>query len=63
MQFLQYVAVIASLLTNVAVNAMPMVGLGISELAYLLKEFKSEKMTNCDVSKAVIPKSGGRFSP
>lgn len=62
MQLFQYVAVIASLL-SVTVNSMPMAGLGISELAYLLKGFKGEKLVSCDLSKAIMPKSGGRFPP
>lgn len=61
MKLLQYTAVIASLLTSTVVNAMPMAGLEISELAYLLKGFKGEQLTNCDISKAIMPKSGGGF--
>lgn len=62
MQLLQHVTVIASLFA-VTANSMPMAGLGISELAYLLKGLKGEKLVSCDLSKAIMPKSGGRFSP
>lgn len=62
MRFLQYAAVVAGLLTNAAVNAVPMAGLELSQLAYLLKGLKGEQLTNCDISKAVMPKSSGRFS-
>lgn len=60
MQLLQYAVVVAGLLTNTAVKAMPMAGLEISELVYLLKGFKGEQLTNCDISKAIMPKSSGR---
>lgn len=62
MQLLRHVSVIASLLA-VTVNSVPMAGLGISELAYLLKGSKGEKLVSCDLSKAIMPKSGGRFPP
>lgn len=60
MQLLQYAVVVAGILTNTAVNAMPMAGLEISELVYLLNGFKGEKLTNCDISKAIMPQSSGR---
>lgn len=63
MQFLQFAAVVAGLLTNTAVNAYPAPDRGLSELACLFKEYKHQKITDCNLSGVEMPKADGLLPP